>query len=127
MGVRFDIIVLFVTLSAASFSVGFKGILETKALAFTLQNITDVVIFFSVCMRFWAEFNNYMTSGQRIEKYIELEPEDKLVKDLDLEVMNNKEGGSIDAKWPYKGGITFDKVFMKYRDNLEPSVSDLSF
>jgi ABC-type multidrug transport system fused ATPase/permease subunit len=127
MGMRFDLVVLFVTLSAATFAVSFRGILETRALAFTLQNITDVVVFFSVCMRFWAELTNYMTSGQRIENYIQIKSEDDLIKALDEQVINNRDGAPIDAQWPYKGGIKFEAVSMKYRESLEPSVRNLSF
>jgi hypothetical protein len=83
MGCRFDLVVLFVTLTAATFAVSFKGKIEARLLAFTLQNITDVVVFFSVCMRFWAEFSNYMTSGQRIQKYIEEAAEGDLVVPYD--------------------------------------------
>lgn len=78
-------------------------------------------------MRFWAEFSNYMTSGQRIQKYIEEASEGELKLPYDQEVIDNKGDADIDAKWPYKGGIQFKNVTMKYRENLEPAVMDLDF
>jgi len=35
--------------------------------------------------------------------------------------------GDKDEDWPSKGGLKFENVTMRYRDNLEPSVQDLSF
>ena len=40
----------------------------------------DVVVFFSVSMRYATEIHNYMASTQKIVQYTQLEPEDDLNK-----------------------------------------------
>ena len=44
---------------------------------------TDVVAFFSISLRMYAEFDNYMTSSQRMFLYTQLEQEDELIKSID--------------------------------------------
>lgn len=63
MGMTLDIVACLFTLSAASFSVYSKGKIEPEFLAFTLQIITDVVIFYSYSIRMTAEIENYMVSS----------------------------------------------------------------
>ena len=46
-----------------------KDKVDVEKLAFTLQIITDVVVFFSYSIRMTAEIENYMTSSQRIHRY----------------------------------------------------------
>ncbi len=61
-----DLVCLLFTISVASFSVFSKGASGNERLAFTLQIITDVVVFFSYSIRMLAEIENNMTSSQRI-------------------------------------------------------------
>jgi ABC-type multidrug transport system fused ATPase/permease subunit len=72
--------------------------------------MTDVIGFFSVSFRMYAELQNFMTSSQRLHQYTTLELEDKLEKEIDknLKLIN----------WPDKGQITFDNVRMRYRKEL---------
>jgi hypothetical protein len=60
-----------------------RGTISDDYLSFSLQIITDVVVFFSFSFRMMAEIENYFTSSQRIYAYTQLESEDELVKDLD--------------------------------------------
>jgi hypothetical protein len=52
-------------------------------LILSLQVITDVIAFFSVSLRMYAEFDNYMTSSQRMVQYTQLDQEDDLIKAID--------------------------------------------
>jgi len=47
----------------AVFSIYAKGKLDNEILAFSLQVITDVVVFFSISLRMLAEIENYFTSS----------------------------------------------------------------
>ena len=69
MGIHLDFIVLVFTLFTAIFSMFAKDKVDVEKLAFTLQIITDVVVFFSYSIRMTAEIENYMTSSQRIHRY----------------------------------------------------------
>ena len=119
MGISLDIICLFFTFSSASFAVFAKGAINHEVLAFLLQILTDVIVFFSFSIRMYAEIENYFTSFQRITKYTLLESEDLLVK---------KSGGLLttaEGTWPQKGKIEFTNVTMRYRETLEPSIRNL--
>jgi len=53
-----------ITFSVACFSIFSKGgRFKNADLAFVLQMITDVVVFFSISLRLCAELFNYMTSS----------------------------------------------------------------
>lgn len=109
--------VLIVSISATCLALSFRGIIVATLLTFSLQNLTDVVVHFSVSMRMAAELNNFMTSSQRVIKYTQLDQEDELVKLTDAEK----------GVWPKQGAIKFENVSMKYRPTLEPSVRNLNF
>lgn len=109
--------VLIVSISATCLALSFRGIIVATLLTFSLQNLTDVVVHFSVSMRMAAELNNFMTSSQRVIKYTQLDQEDELVKLTDTEK----------GVWPKQGAIKFENVSMKYRPTLEPSVRNLNF
>lgn len=68
-------------------------------------------------MRTFAEFENMMTSSQRIIDYIELEQEDDPIKEIDKQL----------EFWPHSGEIELNRVTMRYRQTLEPSLKELSF
>ena len=95
-----------------------KDIIKKEYLLFSLQIITDVILFFSVSIRMFAEIQNMMTSTQRIYQYTQLESEDELTKPGDKKI---KEAG-----WPQKGKIDFEDIVMKYRPSMEPSIRGLS-
>ena len=96
MGFALDLVCILFTLAVSIFTVSAKGgDLSNDFLAFTLQIITDVVVFFSISLRMLTEMESYMTSSQRIIKYTNIESEDLLEKKEDkfLEDASGK-------KWP---------------------------
>jgi len=123
VGMRLDLVVSFVLLSTTIMCITFRSTLDSELLALSLQQLCDVCVFFSVSIRFWAEMQNYMTSSQRMVKYTEIEGEDEIEKPRDHLLAENLDKG----KWPYKGGIEFNNVTMRYRPSLEPSVRNLTF
>ena len=78
-----DTICVVFTLSVAVFSLYAKDKIDNDILAFSLQVITDVVVFFSISLRMLAEIENYLTSSQRIFEYTQIESEDLLKKEND--------------------------------------------
>ena len=94
-----DYVACFFTFLTASITVFAKGAVEPELLAFTLQIITDVVVFYSYSLRMTAEIENYMVSSQRIYQYCLLESEDDLEKDTD-KLFNADH-------WPEVGEIEF--------------------
>ena len=80
MAMALDLICLMFTTGASVFAITFKDRMDSELLAFTLQILTDVIVFFSCSIRMSAEIENYLTSSQRLYKYTELESEDSLVK-----------------------------------------------
>lgn len=109
-----------VMVSSATFTLMSKGPeADNKKLAFSLQILTDVVVFFSVCLRFIGMIENFMTSAQRLMDYTDLDTEDKIYKDGD--------GKLAIQGWPSKGQIEFKDASMRYRETLEPSIKQLNF
>ena len=108
------------TLAVACFSIYAKGKIDSDQLAFALQIITDVIVFFSYSLIYSAELQSNMSSSQRVHQYTKLESEDLLVKDeIDQKLKSQK--------WPSEGVLEFNEVTMRYRETLEPSISNLSF
>lgn len=58
----------------------------------SIQSVTDIIVFFSITVRMFAEIQNMMTSSQRIVDYTRLEEEDELEKPGDQEL--------IKKNWP---------------------------
>jgi ABC-type multidrug transport system fused ATPase/permease subunit len=110
------------TFIVAGLSVYAKGKVDPEILAFSLQIITDVVVFFGYSLRTFAEVENYFTSVQRIYEYTQLESEDDLIKEKDSSVCD-----SVTKQWPPHGEIEFKNVTMTYREGLEPSLKHLDF
>jgi len=52
--------------TTALFSAYMKGIIENQLLAFAMQITVDVIISFSLALRFLAESQNMMTASQRM-------------------------------------------------------------
>ena len=63
VGMRLDLVVNFVTLSATIMCFAFRTSYDAENLALSLQQLCDVCVFFSISVRFWAEMQNYMTSS----------------------------------------------------------------
>ena len=81
-----------------------------------MQITLDVVTSFSLAVRFVADTNNLITASQRIYQYTQLESEDELIKTKDKEI----------SSWPENGQIELKSLTMKYRETMEPSISNLS-
>jgi len=60
-GMNLDIICVTFTLFTATFSILAKSSVEPEVLAFILQIITDVVVFFGYSVRMTADLENHMT------------------------------------------------------------------
>ena len=121
MGITMDSLCMFFSLCSSCFAVYMKGKISTEVLAFSLQILTDVLIFFSLSLRLSADIESMFTSAQRIYRYTQLESEDLLIKETDKDLKNAE-----NRDWPQKGLIEFDNVTMSYRETLEPSVKNLS-
>ena len=83
IGIRLDLVCGFIATTTSIFCVAFKGYISEDLLIFSLQITLDVVVFFSIAIRFVTEIHNYMSSVQKIFQYTELESEGDLVKSID--------------------------------------------
>lgn len=118
IGVRLDFMCALFATTTALVTLLSKGRVSAKLLVVSLQIVTDIIVFFSITVRFFAEIQNMMTSSQRIVEYTRLEIEDELQKDYDKKLE--------EQKWPSEGRIEFDDVSMRYNEGLEPAMNDLS-
>jgi hypothetical protein len=91
MGIRYDMAVVMVTFFASISVIACRGLIEDELLSFTLQNLTDVVVHFSVSLRMIAELQNFMTCSQRAIGYTKLPQEDDLVKDFDKKLKQKRD------------------------------------
>lgn len=88
LGQLLDYIAIVFTFSVSTFTLLYKvDPAQNTQLSFALQIITDVIVFFSVSLRFIAELENNLTSSQRIFEYTQEPSEDALVKDIDFEIL----------------------------------------
>lgn len=118
IGLRLELLCNIFGITTAILCFALKNNFENKeVLTFSLQIILDIVFLFSISVRMYAECQNMMTSSQRIYSYTQLESEDEIVKPSDKAL--------TDSNWPTKGDITFEKVSMKYREGMEPSLVGL--
>lgn len=92
--------------------------MSTNLLILSIQSITDVIGLFSISIRMYADFDNFMTSSQRLYQYTSIKQEDALDKEIDKELQK--------LNWPSAGEIKFENVTMRYRECLEPSIRNLS-
>ena len=117
VSLRLDMIC--VVFSVATIAIGFaqKGHVQAELLILSIQSMTDVISGFSVSLRMYAEFDNFMTSPQRLYQYSQLPLEAALERDIDKNLK--------DLNWPTKGDVEFNQVTMKYREGLEPSINKL--
>jgi ATP-binding cassette, subfamily C (CFTR/MRP), member 1 len=85
MSVRLDIICVTFGSVTAGLAMAFRNnqYISNELLILSLSLVTDVVIMFSITIRFAVELSSLMVSSQRIIEYTELETEDELVKPAD--------------------------------------------
>ena len=120
MTVRLDVICVTFGGVNAALAMAFRNneYISNELLILSLSLVTDVVIMFSITIRYSVELSSLLVSSQRIIEYINLETEDELEKPGDKMLE--------ESKWPQKGEIRFDDVSMRYRDGLDPSLRDLN-
>ena len=119
MSLRLDLIAAGFIVACTVSIVFLKDTLDVGLLAVSLQVIVEVVFSFSISIRLFAEVENYFTSSQRIYLYTQLEIEDDLEKEGD---------SSLKARgWPMNGKIEYQNATMRYREQLDPSIKNLSF
>ena len=63
MGIHQDFLCILFSLCASSFAVFMKGQVANELLAFCLQSLTDMLMFFSFALRYSAEIESYLTSA----------------------------------------------------------------
>lgn len=66
LGLRLDFICVLFSVCTTAIAFAQKGKVPTQLLILSLQVITDVIAFFSISLRMFAEFDNFMTSSQRM-------------------------------------------------------------
>lgn len=97
MGIHLDFVCLFFSLCTSSGCLYLRGTVNNEVLAFTLQILTDVLVFFSFSLRMAGEIETFFTSAQRMFKYTLLDQEDDLKKEKDEKLQS----------WPADGRIEF--------------------
>ncbi|KRX09201.1 P-loop containing nucleoside triphosphate hydrolase [Pseudocohnilembus persalinus] len=81
-----------------------------------LVMITDYIQ--NICMGA-LEVNMQMSSPCRIQNYINFEQKENYICDIDRVLQTQK--------WPRQGNITFQNVYMKYRENLKYQLKNINF
>lgn len=99
MGLRLDLVCVVFTIFVTIIAFIQRGYVNSELLILSIQSMTDVISFFSVSFRMYAELDNFMTSPQRLYQYAQLKSE----PDLELEI--DKDLGKLDEdlgerKWP---------------------------
>ncbi len=118
LGVRLDalgavlilVVALLTTAGAKTISPGQVGV----ALTFVVTTAQA----FSWMTRQVAELENNMNSVERIKYYAEEIPQER------AHVLPDTQ---ISGSWPSRGEITFDNVYMRYRDNLPTILNGINF
>lgn len=118
IGLRLDLFSSYFSIGTVAFCVLMKGKIERELLTFSLQIVSDMLVTFSLGIRFYAELQNIMVAPKRIHEYTLLDIEDDLEKPGDQKLK--------DASWPSQGRIEFNNLSMRYRDDMEPSLRQLS-
>jgi len=121
LAIHLEFITLIFSAGASIFAILMKGNIPPEQLAFALQLLTELVLFFSITLRYSAEVESFFMSAPRLYKYTILDQEDKLEKPEDKDKVN-----ADGVKWPWKGEIEFNDVTMRYRAGLDPCIRNLS-
>lgn len=77
----------------------------------------DIAAYILVSILFYAEYQYCMPSVERMLHLTEIKQEDALIQPSDSELID----------WPQQGHIKFNGVQMRYREDLEPAVKDVTF
>lgn len=93
-----------------------EGIAGGDAGLILAQSLTLIGIF-QYCIRMTSEFENQMTSTERVLEYSKLQPE------AELRIPGKVE----DENWPSKGNIVFKNVSLRYSRDSEPVLREITF
>ncbi|KYR00638.1 ABC transporter C family protein [Tieghemostelium lacteum] len=134
VGVRLELISSLTVLFASILSV-FSNNPALGSLSITTA--LGLTGFLNWSTRSYTEIELKMNSVERVLSYIETPSEDSKIKNKhQMEVLesNNSEFTLADChdialpdNWPHTGKIEFKNVEIKYRDNMDPVIRDLSF
>eukprot|EP00929_Paragymnodinium_shiwhaense_P060881 TRINITY_DN30397_c0_g1_i1.p1 TRINITY_DN30397_c0_g1~~TRINITY_DN30397_c0_g1_i1.p1 ORF type:complete len:1363 (-),score=333.00 TRINITY_DN30397_c0_g1_i1:482-4570(-) len=102
-GLRLDLIVFVFSTFAVFGAAALRGILDPHLVGLSLAYAIQLAGMFQWSVRQTAEFQNFMTSAERVLEYSDLEPEEPLGK-ID----------PVDPQWPVKAPLEFDNVVMFY-------------
>lgn len=85
MSVRLDIICVSFGIVTAALALALRNssFVSKEILIFSLTLVTDVIIMFSITIRFAVELSSLLVSSQRIIEYTKLDEEDLLEKPAD--------------------------------------------
>ena len=119
ISIRLDILCNIFIAFVCFFVILMKGEYEASWLIMSLQVATDMIFLFSISFRMYGEIQNHVESSQRMVEYTHLEVEDQLERPGDTELERRM--------WPAAGKIEFEEATMRYRDELEPAICNLSF
>jgi hypothetical protein len=94
IAVRLDIICVGFGIATAGMACALRNnsFVSKEILIFSLTIVTDVIIMFSISIRFYTELSTLLVSSQRIVEYTKLETEDELEKPGDAALQK--------AGWP---------------------------
>lgn len=89
----------------------------SSGIGVVLAQSLQVTSFMQFAVRQAAETENYLTSIERIQEYI----------DLESEANPSTQPGIIKESWPSYGEIEFKEYVMTYRVDLPPVLNGISF
>lgn len=79
--------------------------------------VMDISEYILVAILFYSEFNYCVPSVERMLQLTDIRQEDELRLPSDEGLKS----------WPFKGQIKFKEMTMKYREELQPAVNNVSF
>ena len=94
-----------------------KGVIASGDAGVILSASILLTGLFQYAVRMTAEFETYMISAERVFEYGRLESEAAL----------RIEGRSMDPRWPVRGALTFDHVYLRYSKDLPHVLKNISF
>ncbi|XP_033103781.1 multidrug resistance-associated protein 5-like isoform X2 [Anneissia japonica] len=110
LAVRFDLFVMFMSVSVGAFAVITHGQVSSAMVGLAITFSAYLLGSFQYTIRLCIESEARFTSAERLINYMKnLESEGQITKCSQIK---------LDASWPAGGEIVFKDVKMRYRDNL---------
>ncbi|CDW74186.1 multidrug resistance-associated protein 4 [Stylonychia lemnae] len=116
-GLRVQLVGGSFTLTVAWLAVLLKEQVNSSLLSVLMVFVMDIAAYILVAILFYSEFLYCMPSVERMLQLTEIKQEDALVLPSDKNL----------GQWPSQGQIKYNSVTMKYREELEPAVNEVSF